>query len=153
MIDFEVAVVDDREVFANKERFPEADKVLAGDFGEIIEEIDHRPTDYHVIVTRGHKNDAQVLAAVLRRPFAYIGMIGSTRKTRIVFNYLKTQGVDPALLDRIHAPIGLDIGADTPQEIAVSILAELIKVRSARIRTKGVDTIACAGENVARKTC
>ncbi len=130
MIDFEVFVVDDRESFANSLRFPEADFILAGDFSEIIEEMDQRPAEYHVIVTRGHKNDAEVLERVLKRPFTYVGMIGSRRKVKIVFDHLLSQGTSPDLLARVHAPIGLDIDAETPQEIAVSIAAELIKIRA-----------------------
>lgn len=132
MIDFDVAVIDDRVSFANKERFPEAETVLAGFFDEVLSDLDRTPGDYHVIVTRGHKNDAEVLEWVLKGPAAYVGMIGSRRKTRIVYDHLTSRGVDPKLFQDVHAPIGLDIDAETPQEIAVSIAAELVKVRAAR---------------------
>jgi xanthine dehydrogenase accessory factor len=132
MTDFGTTVIDDRMSCANRERFPEADRVLAGYFDEVLDTLDPTPEDYHVIVTRGHRNDAEVLEWILRRPSAYVGMIGSKRKTRMVYDHLAARGVDPELFKGVHAPIGLDIDAETPQEIAVSIVAELIKVRATR---------------------
>ena len=129
-IDFEVTVIDDRISFANKERFPEADRVIAGYFTDVIKELDLNSSDFHVIVTRGHRHDAEVLEEVLKRPSFYIGMIGSKRKTKLVFEYLKLKGFGEADIKRVHAPIGFDIGAVTPQEIAISIAAELVKVRT-----------------------
>lgn len=132
MVDFDITVIDDRMSFANRDRFPEAERVIAGFFDEVLRDLDPAPEDYHVIVTRGHKNDAEVLESVLTRPSAYVGMIGSRRKTKIVYDHVAGRGVDARLLENVHAPIGLDIEAETPQEIAVSIVAELVKVRGAR---------------------
>jgi xanthine dehydrogenase accessory factor len=129
MIDFHVTVIDDRIAFANRERFPDADRIIAGYFTEVIKELDLKSSDYHVIVTRGHRNDAEVLEGVLKHPFLYVGMIGSKRKTKLVFDYLKSEGFKSEQLENVHSPIGLGISAQTPQEIAVSIAAELIQVR------------------------
>jgi xanthine dehydrogenase accessory factor len=129
-IGFEVTVIDDRISFANKERFPEADRVIAGYFTDVIQELDLNSSDFHVIVTRGHRNDAEVLEEVLKKPSFYIGMIGSKRKTKLVFEYLKSKGFGEDDIKRVHAPIGFDIGAVTPQEIAISIAAELVQVRA-----------------------
>ena len=131
MVDFHVTVVDDRAHFANRERFPEADEVLVEDFGEIFKEQTPMKNGYAVIVTRGHKHDAVVLEKVLKEPPRYVGMIGSKRKIKIIYDDLRGKGFDEGSLNAVHAPIGIDIDAETPQEIAVSIVAELIKVRSA----------------------
>jgi xanthine dehydrogenase accessory factor len=130
MIDFEVTVIDDRISFANRENFPDADNILAGYFTETINQINYSPADFHVIVTRGHRHDAEVLAEVLKKPFAYAGMIGSKRKIKLVYDYLKSNGTDALLIDRVHSPIGIEMSAITPQEIAVSIAGQLIKERA-----------------------
>jgi xanthine dehydrogenase accessory factor len=130
MIDFEVTVIDDRISFANRERFPEADNIVAGYFAETISQIIFTPADFHVIVTRGHRHDTEVLAKVLKKPFAYVGMIGSKRKIKLVYDFLKTNGTDSSLIDRVHSPIGIEMNAITPQEIAVSIAGELIIERA-----------------------
>jgi xanthine dehydrogenase accessory factor len=132
MIDFEVTVIDDRAAFASKERFPEADRIIAGYFTEVIGELNPGPADFHVIVTRGHKNDAEVLEEVLKRPSYYVGMIGSKRKIKIVYKYLQDKGFESSQFENIHAPIGIAIDAGTPQEIAVSIAGELVKVRAGK---------------------
>jgi xanthine dehydrogenase accessory factor len=129
MLDFYVVVVDDRPEFANAERFPEADEVIAEDMASVMQRLDINSSSYIVIVTRGHQNDAQVLEWAAQTPAAYVGMIGSKRKINTVFPYLKTKGVTQEQLDRVHSPIGLPIGAETPEEIAVSIMAEIIQVR------------------------
>ncbi len=131
MVDFNVVVIDDREDFANKARFPEADKVIVADFRKVFEDLDYEGDIYDVIVTRGHKHDAYVLEEALKKPAKYIGMIGSRRKIKMVYDYLKDKGVGDAALSAVHAPIGLKINSETPQEIAVSIVAELIQVRGA----------------------
>jgi xanthine dehydrogenase accessory factor len=126
---FSVAVLDDREAFANAERFPMADRVICGDF---IEELRRFPIDastYIVCVTRGHKQDELSLREVAASPAAYVGMIGSVRRVSTVLTHLAREGVPRDALDRVHTPIGLDIGAETPEEIAVSIVAELVLVR------------------------
>ncbi len=130
MLDFDFVVVDDRETFANQQRFPEAKACAAHDFADIASVVtsDVRFT-YAVIVTRGHQSDFQVLQQALRLQFAYIGMIGSHRKINVLFEELRRQGISEETLETIHAPIGLKIRADTPQEIAVSIAAELIQIR------------------------
>ena len=132
MVDFEVAVIDDRDSFANKERFPEADEIIVEAFESVFQCLPIEPDGYVVIVTRGHAHDALVLEEVLKRPYKYVGMIGSKRKTKIILNHLKAAGVDENILQQVHAPIGIDIDAETPQEIAISIVAELIKVKRSR---------------------
>lgn len=129
MVDFNVTVVDDRQEFANRERFPEADNIIVEDFDEAFNHLDFSRIPYLVIVTRGHSHDALVLEKSIEQPTRYIGMIGSKRKVRMVLDYLKDKGVKKEVLDRIYAPIGIDINSETPQEIAVSIVAQLIKVR------------------------
>jgi xanthine dehydrogenase accessory factor len=132
MCDFDVTVVDDRADFANRERFPEASGVMAEDFMEACAGLSWTGREYVVILTRGHKHDAVVLEEVLRRPLHYVGMIGSRRKNRMVMDYLKGKGFEEDLLKTVHAPIGIDIGSETPAEIGVSIVAQLIKARRER---------------------
>lgn len=129
MVDFNVVVTDDRSDFANKERFPEADKVIVADFQKVFEELDYTGDVYVVIVTRGHKHDAYVLEEALKRPSKYIGMIGSKRKVKIVYDFLRKRGCKEEALAAVHAPIGIKINSETPQEIAISIVAELIHAR------------------------
>jgi xanthine dehydrogenase accessory factor len=132
--DFEVTVLDDRAQYAQRSRFPTADRVIAGPFRPELQKLrGDRPTfdnhTYLVLVTRGHQYDIDSLLEVLDDPVAYIGMIGSQRRIRAVFELLESeQGIPPEKFDRIHAPIGLDIGARTPAEIAVCIMAEIINV-------------------------
>ena len=134
MIDFEVVVLDDRPRYANKERFPMADQVLAQPFRETLRNWPIDSDTYFVLVTRGHSHDVECLLEVLDSPAQYIGMIGSKRRIKAVFELLEQeQGLDPAKFERVYAPIGLDIGAENPVEIAVSIIAEIINVyRSGR---------------------
>ncbi len=129
MVDFNVVVVDDRGDFANRERFPEAHEIIVEDFHKVFERISFFGNEYVAILTRGHKYDALVLEEVIKRPPRYIGMIGSKRKTRMIMDHLKKKGVDENILKSVHAPIGIDIQSETPQEIAVSIVAELIKAK------------------------
>ena len=140
MVDFRVVVIDDRPEFANAERFPEADEVIAADMASIMPQLDINSSSYIVIVTRGHQNDTQVLEWAATTPAAYVGMIGSKRKIRAAFSYLKTKGITQEQLDRVHSPIGLPIGAETPEEIAVSIMAEMIQVRVQLNETKPIST-------------
>jgi xanthine dehydrogenase accessory factor len=130
-VGFKVVVLDDRSEFASVERIPDADEVVVLDFFE------QAPADlaldedsYVVIVTRGHRHDKTVLEQVLKTNTGYIGMIGSRRKTRVIFEALLKAGFSREQLRRVHAPIGLPIGGETPQEIAVSIVAEMIQVRN-----------------------
>lgn len=127
---FKVVVFDDREEFANKERFKEADDVICEDMAKSLENYPFDDHAYFVIVTRGHLGDKECLEALLHKKYTYLGMIGSKRKSQLLFNYLLENGYDQCQLDSVHAPIGLDIKAQTPEEIAVSILAEMIAVKN-----------------------
>ncbi|HYF95272.1 MAG TPA: XdhC/CoxI family protein [Symbiobacteriaceae bacterium] len=127
---FRVTVVDDRMAFANRERFPDADEVICADMPRTMCSLTLSATHSVVLVTRGHRHDMSCLLEVLGRPARYIGMIGSRTRVETIFGLLQTEhGVSQAELARVHAPIGLDIGAESPFEIAVSVVAELIKAR------------------------
>ena len=126
---FDVIVVDDRETYANRERFPEAREVIADDFDHAMAQLEISESAYIVIVTRGHRDDMRVLRWAVGTKARYIGMIGSKRKTVAIFRELHREGLAANLFEHVHAPIGLDIGAVTPEEIAISITAELIAVR------------------------
>jgi xanthine dehydrogenase accessory factor len=130
---FSIGIVDDRDTFANAERFPMASEIYTS-YEDAFEKIRPNSATYIVIVTRGHKDDMRVLSWAVEtesRGFSlrYIGMIGSKRKVASVYKALEMVGVSPGKFERVHAPVGLDIGALTPEEIAVSITAELIAVR------------------------
>ncbi|RJR36376.1 MAG: XdhC/CoxI family protein [Desulfobacteraceae bacterium] len=129
-VDFRVVVIDDREEFADPRRFPEASEVLQMDFKGAVNRLPIDKASYMVIVTRGHAHDKSVLEQCLRSEAGYIGMIGSRRKRAIVYEKLLQEGFTKADLDRVHSPIGIEIGAETPEEIGVSIVAELIKIRA-----------------------
>jgi xanthine dehydrogenase accessory factor len=126
---FDITVVDDREAYANRERFPEAQQVIAEDFDKAVAQLMPSESSYIVIVTRGHRDDMRMLRWAVQTPARYVGMIGSKRKTITIFKELQQEGLAAHLFDRVHAPVGLDIGAITPEEIAVSITAELIAKR------------------------
>jgi xanthine dehydrogenase accessory factor len=128
-VGFSVTVVDDRPEFASRERFPWADEVLCGDLVGVLRNLEITSTSYVVVVTRGHRLDELALRQVVTSPAAYVGMIGSKRRTATVLQHLADDGYPIDALERVHTPIGLDIGAETPEEIAVSILAEIIRVR------------------------
>jgi xanthine dehydrogenase accessory factor len=129
LLGFKIGVIDDRAEFANADRFPEADILLAGDFTKAFSELKIDKSSYIVIVTRGHQYDEMVLEWAVGTPAKYIGMIGSKTKVETIFSHLLTKGISREQLDRVHAPIGLEIDAQTPEEIAVSILAEIVKIR------------------------
>jgi xanthine dehydrogenase accessory factor len=126
---FDITVVDDREVYASRQRFPEAQEVIAEDFDKVTSRLQPSASSYIVIVTRGHRDDMRVLRWAVQTPARYVGMIGSKRKTITIFKELQKEGLAPELFERVHAPVGLDIGAITPEEIAVAITAELIAKR------------------------
>jgi xanthine dehydrogenase accessory factor len=126
---FDITVVDDREAYANRERFPDAKEVIADDFDKAMARLSPRDSAYIVILTRGHRDDMRVLRWAVQTPARYIGMIGSKRKTITIFRELVAEGIPEQLFNRVHAPVGLDIGAVTPEEIAVAITAELIAHR------------------------
>lgn len=132
-VHFKVVVIDDRELFANRERFPEVDEVIVSEFEKCFNQLLIDETSYIVIVTRGHLYDGFVLKQAVNTNARYIGMIGSKKKIRTLYQNLKEEGISPDALARVHAPIGIDINSETPEEIAVSIVAELIKIRGASI--------------------
>jgi xanthine dehydrogenase accessory factor len=126
---FDVTIIDDRETYANRGRFPEAQQVIAEDFEKAMAQLTPSESSYIVIVTRGHRDDMRILRWAVQTSARYVGMIGSKRKTIGIFKELQKEGLSARLFDRVHAPIGLDIGAVTPEEIAVSVMAELIAKR------------------------
>ena len=136
MTGFEVVVVDDRESYANRERFPEAKDVYAEDFERVLSQLAPNHSSYLVIVTRGHRDDMRVLRWAVGTPAKYIGMIGSQRKVIAIYKQLENEGVSPEQLARVYAPVGLDIGAITPEEIAIAVVAEMIAIR------RGADSVA-----------
>ena len=129
MAGFGVSVIDDRSQFANPERFPEAEEVFAEEFSSALKKLRVNRESYLVIVTRGHAYDQEVLEWAMGTPARYIGMIGSRKKVQTVFDNLRAKGLSPEKLEQVHAPIGIDIGSETPAEIAVSIVAEMIRER------------------------
>jgi len=129
LLGFKIAVIDDRADFAHPARFPEVDILLADDLTKSFPQLKIDKSSYIVIVTRGHQHDELVLEWAVGTAAKYIGMIGSKTKTETIFSHLLAKGISKEQLDRVHAPIGLEIEAQTPEEIAVSILAEVIKVR------------------------
>ena len=132
-VGFRLHVVDDRQKFANHERFPAADEVVVEDLDRYVTTAEIPPAAYVVVLTRGHRQDFDVLRALADRPFRYIGLIGSRAKVARLSDALLEAGVSTEWLRRLRAPIGFDIGAVSPEEIAVAILAELIAVRRGKI--------------------
>jgi xanthine dehydrogenase accessory factor len=126
---FDVVVVDDRESYANRERFPDARDVIADDFDQACARITPNESSFILIVTRGHRDDMRVLRWAVNTPARYIGMIGSRRKTISIYKELENEGMAPELFERVNAPVGLEIGAVTPEEIAVAIVGEMIAYR------------------------
>ena len=129
MAGFATVIVDNRDTFANRERFPEAADVHAAEYEDIFPQLAINETSYVIIVTRGHRDDMRVLQMAIATPARYIAMIGSKRKVLNVVRELEKEGISRAALERIHAPMGLDIGAISPEEIAISVTAEMIAVR------------------------
>lgn len=130
MLGFHVTVMDDREEFVSPSRFPDADELILGAFREIPEKIPVYENAYYVVLTRGHTGDAECVRHILKRPRRYLGMIGSRRKVRLTWEMLLREGYTREQLDSVYAPIGLSIGSQTPEEIAVSILAQIIQVKN-----------------------
>lgn len=128
---FQVTVLDDRPGFATQDRFPEAARLVQADFSEPFRGVKLDRGSYLVLVTRGHKYDYDALKDVLDRglELAYVGMVGSQRRVRAALEQLVREGITPDQLENVYAPIGLDIGAETPEEIAISIVSELIRIR------------------------
>jgi xanthine dehydrogenase accessory factor len=132
-VGFRLHVLDDREKFANRERFPAADEIAVDAIDRWLHAADIPSSSYVVVVTRGHQHDLDAMRALAARELRYLGLIGSRAKVTRVFEALAAEGMPSECLRRVHAPIGLDIGAVTPAEIAISILAELIAVRHGKI--------------------
>ena len=130
MVDFAVTVIDDRQEFANSVRFPEADEVIVDDFVNAFSSLSFSGNEFIVIVTRGHAHDANVLREALSRRARYVGMIGSKRKVTMIFDLMRESGFSDEVISKVYAPVGLAIKAETPQEIAVSIVGQLIEVRA-----------------------
>lgn len=129
-LDFDVTVVDDRAEYVTRERFPRAVQLLSGDVGETLKQVEVTSDSYCLIVTRGHNHDEEALFHLVDRGARYVGMIGSKRKIKLIFDDLEAEGISREALGRVHAPVGIDIGSQTVPEIAVSILAELVAHRN-----------------------
>lgn len=132
-VGFRTHVLDDREKFANRERFPDAEEISVESIPDWLHRAELPANSYVVVVTRGHRHDLDALRALAARDLRYLGLIGSKAKVKKIYDALLAEAMPPECLSRVHAPIGLDIGAVTPEEIAVSILSELIAVRRGKI--------------------
>ncbi|MCR5035639.1 MAG: XdhC/CoxI family protein [Clostridia bacterium] len=140
-IDFETTIIDDRAEYANAERFPASRTIVCDNFDHCFEEIEPDEDSFLIIVTRGHRGDLQVLRQALRKPHAYLGMIGSRHKNSVLFEQLSEEGFTQEELDSVYAPIGLDIKSETPEEIAISIAAEIIMVRADHDAEQGEEAV------------
>jgi xanthine dehydrogenase accessory factor len=132
--DFHVVVVDDREEFANRTRFPTAADVVVADLRAALDDLELDGDDYVIACTRGHAMDALVVERTAASPARYVGMLGSRRKQAVIWKALEAAGVPRAALERVKVPIGEEIGADTPGEIGIAVMAELIRLRRAAVR-------------------
>jgi len=132
-VGFRIHVLDDREKFANRERFPEADEIIVESIPDWLHKAELPTSAYVVVVTRGHTHDLDAMRALAARDLRYVGLIGSRAKVKKIYDELVSEGMPIECLQRVHAPIGLDIGGVSPEEIAISIVAELIAVRRGRI--------------------
>ena len=128
-VGFRIFVFDDREQFANPDRFPDADITMVGDYRNGFDNLPVNANSFVVVATRGHQFDDAAVSGALRTPASYVGLLGSKRKTILIFEELIRNGFDPEELRRINAPIGLDIGGRTPEEIAISVMSEIIAFR------------------------
>lgn len=129
-LDFDIWVVDDRAEFVAEERFPRASRRIAGQIDQMLPAVEITPDTYCIIVTRGHNHDEEALYFLAQRGARYVGLIGSRRKIRMIFDDLRNEGIPAEVLERVHAPLGIDIGSQSVPEIAVSICAELIAHRN-----------------------
>jgi xanthine dehydrogenase accessory factor len=149
-VDFDIWVVDDRERYVNKERFPSARRILVGDIGATLKDLAQAaigPSTYGIIVTRGHGHDEEALYQLAPTTAGYLGMIGSKRKIKLIYEDLIAKGIAPEILEKVHAPLGFDIGSQTVPEIAISIVAELIACRNLGT-TQLPDRVRVKAENV-----
>ena len=128
-VGFRIFVFDDREQFANPERFPEADITLVGDYRDGFDKLPVNANSFVVVASRGHQFDDAAVSGALKTPASYVGLLGSKRKTILIYEELIRNGFDPDQLRRINAPIGLDIGGRTPEEIALSVMSEIVAFR------------------------
>ncbi|MGH9593848.1 MAG: XdhC family protein [Bryobacteraceae bacterium] len=128
---FSTVIVDNREAFANAERFPEAEATYAEEYEDVFPKLEVNSSTYLIIVTRGHRDDMRVLRWAVNTPARYIAMIGSKRKTISVVHELEKEGIQREAFEKVFAPMGLEIGAETPEEIAISVVAEMIAIRRA----------------------
>ena len=154
-VDFDVWVVDDRQEFVSRERFPRAERLIAGDIERVLPELEITPDTYCLIVTRGHNHDEEALYHLCNRGARYVGMIGSRRKIKLIFDDLLAEGIAPAVLATVYAPVGMDIGSQTVPEIAISILAELIAHRNLGSRSEevGMGNSECGSGDVDGGDC
>ncbi|MBI4446605.1 MAG: XdhC family protein [Acidobacteria bacterium] len=129
---FEVTVIDDRVSFANRERFPRAQHVVVADFDSGLGQVPVDENSYILVVTRGHSHDQVATEQAIQTRARYVGLVGSRRKTRLIVEALLAKGYPPELFEKLYSPIGLDLGAETPEEIAVSVGAELIALRKGK---------------------
>jgi xanthine dehydrogenase accessory factor len=140
LLDFNVTVIDNRAEFADPEKLPWADSVVAGDYSKAIEQLPFSPNTYIVILTHKHGYDFEVLEKCIAKPHCYVGMIGSKKKVATCMKQLRENGISEATIKSINAPVGLDISANTPAEIAVSIVAQIVQARS---QSDGSQPVAC----------
>lgn len=140
-VGFRLHVIDDREKFANSERFPHAEEIVVESMPEWLAQAELPPHAYVVILTRGHRHDLEALRALAPKQLRYLGLIGSRAKVARIYEALEAGGISAEELRKVHAPVGLDLGAVTPQEIAVSILAELIGVKYGKISEDDAETV------------
>ena len=138
LMGFHVTAIDDREVFVQNALDHGADEGVCSGFGEALADITGDPDTFFIIVTRGHLSDTECLLSIVKKPYAYIGMIGSRRKVGMVKQMLADNGIAQDVIDSVHTPIGLDIGAETPEEIAVAIMAEIIEVKNRTRKSTGM---------------
>ena len=150
-VGFRVHVIDDREKFASVDRFPAGVDLVVDDIPAWLARTELPATAYAVIVTRGHRHDLDALRALASRPLRYLGLIGSRAKVKRIYDALIDGGMSPDALTSVHAPIGIDIGAITPQEIAVSILAELIAVKHGKIAEPNVAAVTMRWDGALQK--
>jgi xanthine dehydrogenase accessory factor len=147
-IGFKIHVLDDREKFASRDRFPEAAEVTVDSIPDWLHKVVIPSNAYVVIVTRGHTHDLDALRSLAARDLRYLGLIGSKAKVKRIYDALLAEGMPPECLQRVHAPVGLDIGAVSPEEIAVAILAELIAVRRGKIDDPRVAAVSMRWDRV-----
>lgn len=138
MMGFRVTAIDDREQFVQKALDNGADEGVCSGFEEALANIPGDPDTFFIIVTRGHLSDSECLLSIVKKPYAYIGMIGSRRKVGMVKQLLADKGIPQEVIGSVHTPIGLDIGAETPEEIAVAIMAEIIEVKNRTRKSAGI---------------